>query len=117
MALGDHRYAQPRWAKVLSAVLQTPHRRIGLVKNPEWAAEHWGFCEGGQATLRILNVLYEQHGEDAIQAGADRFLALYEAHPDLMVQVVGSIAGSMTKRETAEVLNMLATAMGYREAT
>lgn len=112
--MGDHRYAEDRWARVLSAVLQDERRRLALIRDPERAAEVWGFCEGGRAFLRVLAAVVDRLGEQTMQRLFDTFLELYRQVPELVLAAVGFLVQLSRGSGTGPTLDRLAAGMGYR---
>jgi hypothetical protein len=113
MAIGDHRYSQGRWRSVLVRILLSRERRIRLLRNPEHAAEVWGFCPAGRGFLRIVNALAARHGEEAIQGCVDRFLAILQQRPESVMPLFGACAVSMRDPRAAALLEQIAQHLGY----
>ena len=108
MAVGDHRYFEDRWRSVLINALQSPRDRIKLVRDPQRAADIWGFCGGGLAFLRILSSVESFCGEEEFQRGIDRFLATLERFPGETLAVANGVARIMHKLDTSGALKQVA---------
>ncbi len=117
MAIGDHRYSEERWLGVLAKILLDRHRRFELVTDPELAAERWGFCKGGRAFLRLLNVVADRTGEEPMQRVVDQYLDWLQRNPKQSLAISAIAIKLLLRPNIARSLDRAAIKMGYIESS